>query len=285
MTIKLGFSPCPNDTYIFDALANQKIDTEGLSFEITMADVQQLNEWAAAGKLDVAKVSYGSLPLLLENYLLLDAGGALGKGVGPVLISKIPIPDPAIKQCVIAIPGKFTTAHALFSMAYPDATNKVFLRYDEIEDFTLGGAASMGNLQAVKLGVIIHENRFTYAGKGLVKLADLGEFWEKETGLPIPLGGIVARRDMDAAIQVKINRLIRKSLEYSNAQGGHISDFVKDHAREMDIDVMRQHIRLYVNEFSLDLGKDGRKAVKQFIETHSAINKIPVSPDNMFLPE
>lgn len=285
MTIKLGFSPCPNDTYIFDALANNKIDTEGLSFDIVMADVQQLNELAAAGKLDVAKVSYASLPLLLENYLLLNAGGALGKGVGPLLVSKFPLPDPAIKQCVIAIPGKFTTAHALFSMAFPDTPNKIFLRYDEIEDFVLGGAGSMDNLQAVRLGVIIHENRFTYADKGLVKLADLGEFWEKETGLPIPLGGIVARRDIEKAIMRKINRLIRKSLEYSNAQNGHISDFIKDHAREMDIGVMRQHIRLYVNEFSLDLGAAGKKAVRQFIETHSALNKIPVSFDNLFLPE
>ena len=176
MNLTLGFSPCPNDTYIFDALVNKKIDTGGFTFDVVMEDVQTLNEMAMAGKLDISKISFGSLPLVLEKYVTLNAGAALGNGVGPLLISSLPIPEPAIRQCVIAIPGRHTTAHVLFSLAYPDAANKVFLRYDEIEDFVLSNTGTLQNIQAVKLGVIIHENRFTYQDKGLSNITDLGLF-------------------------------------------------------------------------------------------------------------
>jgi 1,4-dihydroxy-6-naphthoate synthase len=280
---KLGFSPCPNDTYIFDALVNNKIDTEGFTFDVVMEDVQTLNEMAMAGKLDFTKISYGSLPLILDNYLVLNSGSALGKGVGPLLISKIELPEPAVKQCTIAIPGKHTSAHVLFSLAYPEATNKVFLRYDEIEDFVLSNSGTMENIQSVKLGVIIHENRFTYQEKGLSKITDLGNFWETETNLPVPLGGIVAKRSIETATLKQVDQLIKKSLDYSRAQKGELSDFIKENAMEMSPDVMRMHIDLYVNDFSVDLGEAGKNAIRKFVQVHSSINKIPVDQVNMFL--
>lgn len=182
MTLTLGFSPCPNDTFIFDALVNKKIDTEGLTFEPVLEDVQTLNEWALQGRLDITKISYGVLPLLLERYLVLNAGGALGKGVGPLLITKqAGAANKAVDEMTIAIPGEHTTAHMLFSLAYPQAAKKKFMIFSAIEDAVLNGD--------VDAGVIIHENRFTYQQKGLHKLIDLGEYWERQTGNPIPLGG------------------------------------------------------------------------------------------------
>ncbi len=282
MKLSLGFSPCPNDTFIFDALVNKKIDTEGLEFDVQMEDVQTLNELAIDNMIDVTKISYGTLPLLLDKYVVLNSGSALGMGVGPLLISSFPLPSPAVKQCTISIPGKNTTANVLFSLAYPDAHNKVFLRYDEIEDFVLSNKGSLDNIQATKLGVIIHENRFTYQDKGLVKQTDLGSFWEEETGFPVPLGGIVAKRSLPANIVAKTERLIKKSIEYSYAQEGQLSDFIKTNAQEMSEDVMRQHIGLYVNDFTLDLGEKGREAIRKFIQIHSAINKLNINTSQMF---
>ena len=283
MKLTLGFSPCPNDTFIFDALVNKKINTGDLEFDVVMDDVQSLNEMAIAGKLDVTKISYGSLPLILDQYVVLSSGSALGKGVGPLLIAPFELPSPAVKQCVVAIPGKHTTAHVLFSLAFPDATNKVFLRYDEIENFVLNNNGSLENIQSVKLGVIIHENRFTYEQKGLVKQTDLGNFWETETKLPVPLGGIVVNRNLPGDIKMKVQSLIRKSLEHSYASGNELSSFIKDNAQEMSAEVMQMHIDLYVNEYSIDLGMEGKKAVKKFLQVHSAINKIPVEEEKIFL--
>lgn len=279
MKISLGFSPCPNDTYIFDALVNGKIDKGDLEIELVMDDVQTLNEKALAGEIDVTKISYGSLPLVLDKYVLLDAGGALGMGVGPLLIGKVDIPTSAVRQCTIAIPGKYTTAHVLFSLAYPEATNKVFVRYDEIEDYVLSGPASLDNIQAVKLGVIIHENRFTYEQKGLSRITDLGNYWENETGLPVPLGGIVARRELPVKVLLSLNELIKQSLEYANKHNQSLNTFITSNAQEMSEEVMRKHIELYVNEFSLTLGSRGRAAVERFVQVHSAINKIPVEKE------
>ena len=283
MKLTIGFSPCPNDTFIFDALVNKKIDIGNLEFDLVLEDVQTLNEMAIDGKLDITKISYGSLPLISDKYVLLSSGSALGKGVGPLLVAPFELPEPAVKQCVIAIPGRNTTAHVLFSLAYPDATNKVFLRYDEIEDFVLSNNGSLQNIQSVKLGVIIHENRFTYQDKGLIKQTDLGKFWENETGLPVPLGGIVANRNLPDDVKQNVQSLIRESLEYSYQNQNGLSDFVKDNAQEMSIEVMKMHIDLYVNNFSLDLGDDGRKAVRKFLQVHSSINKLPFDSEKIFL--
>jgi 1,4-dihydroxy-6-naphthoate synthase len=282
MKLSIGFSPCPNDTFIFDALVNKKIDTGDIDFEVVMEDVQTLNEMAVDGRLDITKISYGSLPLIADKYVVLSSGSALGNGVGPLLIAPFEIPEAAVRQCTIAIPGKHTTAHVLFSLAYPEATNKVFLRYDEIEDFVLSNKGSLENVQSVKLGVIIHENRFTYHDKGLVKVTDLGEYWETTTGLPVPLGGIVANRKLPSTVVTKVDSLIRQSLEYSYANNGELSDFIKDNAQEMSTDVMQMHIDLYVNDFTKDLGDAGRKAINKFLQVHSSINKLPIDLNSIF---
>lgn len=272
--IKIGFSPCPNDTFIFDALVNNRIDTGNLQFEPILEDVQTLNLWALEGKLSITKLSYGVLPLVLDNYNLLNSGSALGRGVGPLLITKEDILQSNIEEMQIAIPGENTTAHLLFSSAYPDAKNKVFLRYDEIEGFVLQGEG---------LGVIIHENRFTYSDKGLKKVRDLGEFWEDKTGYPIPLGGIAVKKSIPVQIQQLVDTLIRKSIEYAFSNYPAINDYVRSHSQEMNEDVMRKHIDLYVNEYSVNLGSEGIEAVKMLLEVHASLNtaseKLP--PDFM----
>ena len=264
MRFSLGFSPCPNDTFIFDALVNKKIDTEGIDFDVYLEDVQTLNQWAMQGKLDISKISYGVLPLVLDRYELLDAGGALGKGVGPLLIAGEPLALASVNDRSIAIPGEQTTAHLLFSVAFPEARNRKFMVFSGIEDAVLSGA--------VDCGVIIHENRFTYQQKGLVKLMDLGEFWETKTGAPIPLGGIVLKQGQDTTLSKKINRLIRKSLEYAFERYPELPDYVRAHAQEMDESVMRQHIDLYVNNYSLSLGEDGLKAIGILLEAYAHIH-------------
>ncbi len=264
MKLTLGFSPCPNDTFIFDALVNKKIDAGDVDFDVVLEDVQTLNLWALQFKLDITKISYGVLPLILDNYNLLDAGGALGKGVGPLLISKKEIVLGDINRRAIAIPGKNTTAHLLFSMAFPNTTSKKFMVFSEIEQAVLNGEADAG--------VIIHESRFTYQQKGLIKLIDLGEFWEKETGCPIPLGGIVINKSIDVKIQQQINVLIKKSVEYAFKHYPNLSPFVKQHSQEMDEHVMRQHIDLYVNNYSIALGNDGKKAIETLLLTYEKMN-------------
>lgn len=276
MTLTLGFSPCPNDTFIFDALVNKKIDTEGLSFEPVLEDVQTLNEWALQGKLDVTKISYGVLPLLLKNYIVLNAGGALGKGVGPLLITKqAGANDKDVNEMTIAVPGEHTTAHMLFSLAYPNATKKKFMVFSAIEDAVLKGD--------VDAGVIIHENRFTYQQKGLHKLVDLGEYWEKQTGNPIPLGGIVMKKTFDSALQQKVDGLIKRSLEYAFENYPLVTDYVKQHSQEMSESVMRQHIDLYVNNYSLQLGADGKAAVNTFLDIYSQLKQVTPAKENIFL--
>lgn len=274
MKLTLGFSPCPNDTFIFDALVNHKIDTGGFKFEVVLEDVQTLNQWAIEGKLDITKLSYGVLPLVLDQYRTLNSGSALGRGVGPLLISNLRFQISDVENSLIAIPGKNTTAHLLFSLAYPGATNKVFLRYDKIENFVLQGKG---------LGVIIHENRFTYAAKGLHKIVDLGDYWEKETGNPIPLGGIVARKTLDHATQQKVDALIRESIEYAFKRYPQLNDYIRSHSQEMSEDVMRKHIDLYVNNYSVDLGKEGKDAIHQLLEVYANTNHVVPIRDGIFV--
>lgn len=260
MNFTLGFSPCPNDTFIFDALVNKKIDTGEFSFNVQLEDVETLNEMAIHHKLDFTKISYGVLPLVVSHYKVMNSGSALGKGVGPLLISKNPVDHNEVENYTIAIPGENTTAHLLFSLAFPGAKNKIFKRYDEIENEVL-------NSERV-LGVIIHENRFTYKDKGLHKIIDLGNFWEEKTSLPIPLGGIVCKRNIDEAVAMKVDALIKESMEYAFEHYPLITDYVKQHSQEMEEEVMKKHIDLYVNNYSINLGKDGRNAIQKFMEIY-----------------
>lgn len=267
--ISIGFSPCPNDTFIFDALVNKKIDTDDFIFVPVLEDVQTLNQWAMVGKLDVTKISYGVLPLVVKDYDLLSAGGALGKGVGPLLIAPKDYKENAlVEDHLIALPGENTTAHLLFSLAYPKAKNKIFLKYNEIEDFVLQGKG---------LGVIIHENRFTYSEKGLIKIVDLGDYWEQHTGAPIPLGCIIANKTMDISTQQKINALIKESLAYSYSQQPQLSAYIKQHAQEMQESVMQQHIDLYVNNYTKELDTTGLKAVEALVNVYGQQH-----PENSF---
>lgn len=281
MNFTLGFSPCPNDTFIFDALVNKKIDTGDFHFDVRLEDVETLNELAKKERLDLTKISYGVLPLVAKNYVVMNSGSALGKGVGPLLISQKPVDFDEVEHYTIAIPGENTTAHLLFSLAFPNAKNKIFKRYDEIESSVL---------QSEKiLGVIIHENRFTYMDRGLYKIVDLGNFWEEKTGLPIPLGGIVAKRSFDENVLMKVDALIKESMEYAFENYPLITGYVKQHSQEMEPEVMKKHIDLYVNKFSINLGKDGRNAIQKFMQVYMETNRIDpsmlLSEKNLFVKE
>ena len=256
MKLTLGFSPCPNDTFIFDALVHNKIDTEGLDFEVILADVEQLNRWAFFGELDATKLSYNALIYCIDKYAILDSGSALGRNCGPLLIKK---PGTILSSdSKIAIPGKYTTANMLLSIAIPDYTNKIEILFSEIENEILS--------EKVDAGLIIHENRFTYEDKGLEKVKDLGEFWEQETGLPIPLGGVAINRNLPFETQKKLERVLKKSVEYAFLNRDSSSKFVKSHAQEMRTEVLDAHIDLYVNDYSISLGDKGRRAVKVLFE-------------------
>jgi 1,4-dihydroxy-6-naphthoate synthase len=287
MKLTLGFSPCPNDTFIFDALIHHKIDTEGLDFEVFYDDVETLNQKAMRGEPDITKLSYHAFAYVADKYILLDAGSALGFGVGPLLISDVEISildlqqgkirnrTSEIQNPLIGIPGKYTTANFLLGLAFPNATNKVELVFSDIEDAVLDGR--------IDVGLIIHENRFTYQNKGLKKIIDLGDYWEKQTGCAIPLGGIVANRRLPLEIQHKINRVIRKSVEFAFANPKSGLEFIRSHAQEMSEEVMYKHIDLYVNKYSVDLGAEGKKAIKLLFDTAREKNIIPQIQGNIFL--
>jgi 1,4-dihydroxy-6-naphthoate synthase len=265
MKYTIGFSPCPNDTFIFDALINHKIDTGDLEFEAVLEDVETLNRWTLEGKLDITKLSFPAFFQSLDKYVLLNAGSALGKGVGPLLVAKSETRNWETGNSSVVLPGVNTTANLLFSFAYPEALNKKFKVFSEIEDAVINGEAG--------LGVIIHENRFTYQQKGLHKVKDLGEYWEEKMKAPIPLGGIAIKRSVDRSISLQVDGLIRKSLEYAFKNYPLITDYVKHHAQTMSEEVMRQHIDLYVNNYSLDLGDDGRSAIQTLYQTFLSSGK------------
>jgi 1,4-dihydroxy-6-naphthoate synthase len=263
MKYTLGFSPCPNDTFIFDALVNGKIDTGNFNFEVIMEDVETLNRMALSEELDISKISYGVLSRILPLYKVLNAGSALGMGVGPLLVTSRPTTTGEINDMSVAIPGMNTTAHMLFSIAFPEAKKKKFMLFSSIEDAVIRGE--------VDAGVIIHENRFTYQQKGLHQVLDLGDYWEQHTGGPIPLGGIVMNRKYDHRTMEEVNRLIMESLLYARRNYPELTDFVKNNSQEMEEGVMRQHIDLYVNDYSVDLGQKGRATVWQLLEVAEQI--------------
>jgi 1,4-dihydroxy-6-naphthoate synthase len=277
MKLSLGFSPCPNDCFMFDAIVNRRIDLEGLQFTERLADVEALNTSAFAGDADVTKLSYHAYAYCADKYVLLDAGSALGRNCGPLVISKRPISkdEVAASALRIAIPGKFTTANLLSGLAFPKAQRKTELVFSEIEHALLRGEFDCG--------VIIHENRFTYEAKGLKKVIDLGEFWETETGAPIPLGGIVVNRMLPDEVKHAVNRVLRQSVEYAFANRSASLPYVRAHAQEMSEEVMYKHIDLYVNEYSIDLGVDGRRAVELLFERARLAGIIPTAGRELFL--
>lgn len=277
MTLSLGFSPCPNDCFIFDAIVHRRIDLEGLDFDVRLADVEALNRAAFAGDAHVTKVSFHAYAHCTNRYVLLNAGSALGRGCGPLLISKRSISQAEVAsgRVRIAIPGMYTTANFLLGLAFPDARDKTEVLFSAIESAVLDGHYDAG--------LIIHENRFTYEAKGLKKIIDLGEFWDDETGAPIPLGGIVVNRSVPRDVQQTMDRVLRRSVEYALANRGVSLPFVREHAQGMSEDVMYRHIDLYVNEYSVDLGSDGRRAVQILFERARATGIIPATESELFL--
>jgi 1,4-dihydroxy-6-naphthoate synthase len=277
MKLSLGFSPCPNDCFMFDAIVNRRIDTEGLEFVVHLADVEALNDAALAGRAQITKLSYHAYAHCVDRYVLLDTGSALGRNCGPLLISarRLSIDDVAGGGLRIAIPGKYTTANFLLGLAFPDALDKTEVLFSDIESAVLRGDFDAG--------LIIHENRFTYEAKGLAKIVDLGEFWERETGAPIPLGGIAISRLVPDDVKARVNRVLRRSVEHAFAHRTDSLPFVRAHAQEMDEEVMFKHIDLYVNEYSIDLGPEGRQAVTVLFDKARAIGIIPTVNERLFL--
>ena len=278
MKLSLAFSPCPNDCFMFDAIVHQRIDLEGLEFVVTLADIEALNHAAFAGDVDVTKLSFHAYAHCADRSLLLDAGSALGRNCGPLLISKraIDAAEVAHGDLRIGIPGRFTTANFLCGLAFPRAQRKTELLFSDIEAALLD--------DRIDAGLIIHENRFTYAAKGLRKIVDLGEFWEEQTGAPIPLGGIVMKRSLPGQVLAAMNRVMRRSVEYAFATREASLPFVREHAQEMSEEVMYRHIDLYVNEYSVDLGADGRRAVETLFGRARATGVIPPLGGDLFMP-
>jgi 1,4-dihydroxy-6-naphthoate synthase len=275
MKLTLGFSPCPNDTFIFDAMVHGRIDTEELQFEYFLADVEELNRKAFAADVDITKMSFHAYAYVADNYLILDSGSALGHHNGPLLVSKKPVNVSDLNELRIAIPGKYTTANLLFSIAWPDAKNKTEFLFSDIEEALLNDKADAG--------LIIHETRFTYMKKGLRKVADMGEYWENLTGLPIPLGTIVINKKIPEEIALKVNRILRRSLEYAYHDSFASYDFVAGNAKEMDSTVMNNHIKLFVNEFTINLGKKGKKAINELFRISNERGVTPSLPEKIFL--
>lgn len=272
MHYSLAYSPCPNDCFIFYALAHGKVAPE-INWDIRLEDVEALNQLARKNILDVSKISYHAYAHLMNDYVMLPAGGALGRGVGPLIVTKASLDSLSNKR--VAIPGGLTTANLLLKLSQPDDVNIVNLRYDQIMP-----AVARGEVDA---GLIIHESRFTYPEHGLQKFLDVGEWWESTTGLLLPLGGIIAKRSLDQETLQKINTVIRASLEYAYQHPEQTQDYVAAYAQEMSPQVRQKHIDLYVNEYSLDVGKAGKAAVKELFRRAEARGFIPKIEAPLFL--
>jgi 1,4-dihydroxy-6-naphthoate synthase len=274
--ISLGFSSCPNDTFIFDAMIHGKIDTEGLEFELFIGDVEELNRKAFSNELAITKISYNAYTRLTNNYILLDSGSALGENCGPLIIANQEFSIDDLSSKKIALPGINTTANLLLSVAFPEVKNKVEMIFSDIEKSVIDGS--------VDAGLIIHESRFTYEEKGLKKIIDLGEYWENLSNTPTPLGGIIAQRDLGADLLQKINRVLKRSVQFAfdNPKSG--IDFIRQHSQEMSEEVMYKHIGLYVNHYTLDLGEAGRKSVETLFKKAQELGLIAAIEKDLFLP-
>ncbi len=264
----LGFSPCPNDTFIFDAWVNGGLK-DALDCDVQLADVETLNEWSAQEKLDVTKLSFPALFRHLDQYSLLRAGSALGIGVGPLLVAREPIDLESLSDKQIALPGRNTTANLLFSYAFPDAKRKSYRVFSDIEDAVLNGSAD--------LGVIIHENRFTYQQRGLVRIMDLGAHWENSTGCAVPLGCIAIKRTLGQEMIAQVNQTIQQSLQAAWDRLPNLPEYVRTHAQEMEESVMRQHIDLYVNQHTMQLSDEDVRAINMLYRVYQKIEGVEKS--------
>ncbi|KAB2879361.1 1,4-dihydroxy-6-naphthoate synthase [bacterium] len=262
-TLTVGYSTCPNDTFIFDAMIHGKIDTEDLRFEPELADVENLNMRAFKQELDISKLSYHAYLFLRDQYALLNSGSALGRNCGPLLISKKVVNIKNLTPAHIGIPGKYTTANLLLQLYLRKKIDAKIFLFSDIETALINGE--------IEAGVIIHENRFTYEAKGLKRIQDLGEFWESQTKLPIPLGGIVVKKQFSVDLQQKIDRILKRSVQFAFDNPESSREYVRKHAQEMSDDVMLSHIALYVNNYTLDLGKTGHTAVERLLTVSSDI--------------
>ncbi len=274
MSVTLGYSPCPNDTYIFFGLVHAKIAGAPACEEV-LEDIETLNRLALRGELDLTKISFHALAHLREEYCLLHSGGALGRGCGPLVVAREEMAPQQLKNKKIAIPGELTTAALLLRLFDPEIEQLEVMPFDRIM-----GATARGEVDA---GVIIHESRFTYPEYGLAKVIDLGEWWEGESGHPIPLGGILARRSLGAELIGRIDRALVESVEYAHANPDAVRGYIRDHAQEMELEVMQAHIDLYVNKYTLDYGPDGEAAIFDLIGRAERAGIAPVVSASLFI--
>jgi 1,4-dihydroxy-6-naphthoate synthase len=275
MKLSLGFSTCPNDTFIFDAMVHHRIDTEGLDFELVMGDVEELNNMAFDAKLDITKISYHAYAYIADKYKILNSGSALGKNNGPLLISKRKIYPDEIPFLKIAIPGKYTTANLLLRSFYPKIKQTKEYLFSDIEEVVLS--------DEMDAGLIIHETRFTYETRGLKKIVDLGEYWENTTQLPVPLGGIIVNRQLSDDVHSKIDRVLRKSIDFAFDNPTAGLEFIKKYAQEMSQEVMFKHIDLYVNDFTKQLGPEGKKSIEFLLNKAVDLKFVEDIPADIFI--
>jgi 1,4-dihydroxy-6-naphthoate synthase len=267
--LTIGFSPCPNDTFIFYALVHGKVTVPGVAFRERLEDVETLNRLALEGALDITKISYHALGRLREQYALLRSGGALGRGCGPLIVARPGRGLDDIGAGSIAIPGELTTAYLLLRLYDPRITNTVVMAFDRIMQAVAGGE--------VDAGLIIHESRFTYPRYKLEKLLDLGEWWESFSGLPVPLGAILGKRALGRDLLLSAEEAVRESLRYARQNPDEVMAYCRQYSQEMDEEVMKSHIDLYVNDFSLDLGSEGLTAVRRLLSEAEARGIFTVS--------
>lgn len=276
-TLSIGYSPCPNDTYIFYALIHGKVKIPGVEFREQLEDVETLNRMALEGALDITKISYHAFGHLREQYALIKSGSALGRGCGPLIVAKPGTTLVDLKKCPIAIPGKLTTAYLLLRLFDSSIENVSVMTFDRIMD-----AVAQGDAVA---GLIIHESRFTYPRYHLEKLMDLGAWWERHSGLPIPLGGILGKRSLGRDTLLKVEAALRESLHYARSHSDEVMEYCKQHSQEMDRGVMQSHIDLYVNDFSLDLGDEGLAAVRRLLSEAEKLGIFPYSDKPLLIED
>lgn len=276
-TLRLGFSTCPNDTFMFEAIAHGRIATPVEELDINLADIEELNRLAIEGYPDISKISLGVFPEIAGHYRILNSGSALGFKNGPLIVSRRKIYSDELSDARIAIPGLHTTANLMLSILFPEVKKKKECLFSDIEEMVMDGEADAG--------LIIHESRFTYQERGLRLIADLGETWEKNYGMPVPLGVIVVKRALSEELQKKIDKSISESISFAYRKPEISMSFIKDHARELKVDVINKHIELYVNEYSIRLGKKGREAVLFFLSKTGLLDEKLNIEENIFVPE